>query len=299
MTPKKPETISRSLSKVTMPEAEKPYPSVLGFLTSRFPRVARCTWEKRIQDGKVLDDQGTLLTPDTPYLPGKRIFYSREVENERAIPFVEEIIFQDDELLVACKPHFLPVIPSGPYVAECLLSRLRQRTGNHDLVPIHRIDRETAGIVMFSANRKTRDMYSQLFRQGRIEKSYEALAACAVFPEQSEWIVKNRIVTGEPWFRMKAVPGEANARSIIRVLEVNEGKGFFQLTPLTGKTHQLRLHMSGLGFKILNDKYYPELLPQTEDDFNNPLQLLAKSVRFLDPVTGQNREFATKRTLLW
>lgn len=291
--------ISRYYSKVTMPEAEKPYPSLLGFLSARFPQVRRTIWEKRLFDGKVLDDRGRALSSETPYLPGTRIFYSREVESERTIPFTEEIIYQDDELLVACKPHFLPVIPSGPYVAECLLNRLRQKTGNHDLVPLHRIDRETAGIVLFSANRKNRGRYGQLFRQGEIEKTYEAVGECSTPPEKSTWTVENRMVKGEPWFRMKTVPGEPNSRSHIRVLEVREGKGHFLLHPSTGKTHQLRLHLSGLGHRILNDKYYPELLPQAEDDFDNPLQLIAKTVRFRDPVTGEYREFTSKRTLLW
>lgn len=282
-----------------MPDAEKPYPSILGFLHARFPRVPHAVWEQRILDGKVLDDQRNPITIDTAYRPRKRIFYFREVEQERAIPFVEQIIFQNDELLVACKPHFLPVIPGGPYVAECLLNRLRKRTRNDDLVPIHRIDRETAGIVLFSANRNTRGLYNELFLQGRVEKMYHAVAECPHPIEQAEWTVENRIVTGEPWFRMRTAPGETNARSIIRLVELKQGMARFLLQPVTGKTHQLRLHMSGLGFGILNDRYYPDLQPEQADDFAAPLQLIAKRVKFRDPVSGKPMEFISERQLLW
>ena len=282
-----------------MPEAEKPYPSILGFLSMRFPRIRHNLWEQRIFEGKVLDDSRIPITADTEYMPSKRLFYFREVERERIIPFAESIIFQNDELLVSCKPHFLPVIPGGPYVAECLLNRLRKRTGNDALVPIHRIDRETAGLVLFSANRKTRGQYNELFMQGRVEKTYQALAECTVTPEISEWSVENRMIKGEPWFRMKTAPGNANSRSIIRLVELKDKVARFQLHPLTGKTHQLRLHMSGLGFRILNDKYYPDLQPEKADDFDNPLQLIAKSIKFVDPVTGETMAFTSERGLLW
>lgn len=292
-------TISRYCSKVTMPEAEKPYPSILGFLTARFPHVRHNIWEQRILEGKVLDDNRNPITADTAYIPFKRIYYFREIENERVIPFSEKIIFQNDELLVSCKPHFLPVIPSGPYVAECLLNRLRKRTGNDDLVPLHRIDRETAGIVLFSANRKTRGLYNELFMKGRVGKTYQAVAEYAHVPEKAEWIVENRIISGKPWFRMKTAPGKSNSRSIIKLVEKKEKTALFLLSPLTGKTHQLRLHMSGLGFRILNDKYYPYLQPEKGDDFDNPLQLIAKMVKFHDPVTGEPMEFTSDRELCW
>ena len=292
-------SIAERRSTVTMPPVAKPYPSILDFLARRFPRVRRSLWEQRILAGKVLDDAGIPITADTGYSPSKRIFYFREVEQEPVIPFAEEIIFQNGELLVASKPHFLPVIPGGPYVAECLLNRLRRRTGNADLVPIHRIDRETAGIVMFSANRHTRGLYNDLFVQGRVAKTYQAVAECSRTPEGIEWKVENRIVKGEPWFRMTTVPGVSNARSIIRLVEQKENLARFVLHPLTGKTHQLRLHMGGLGFGILNDRYYPELQPESPDDFSRPLQLIAQSVRFIDPVSSEAMEFHSGRELLW
>jgi tRNA pseudouridine32 synthase/23S rRNA pseudouridine746 synthase len=291
--------ISEYPSIVTMPNDKKPYPSILDFLSKRFPAVTRDIWEKRIADKKVLDEESNPITPDTCYAPCKRIFYFREVNIEPVIPFAEKILFQNDELLVSCKPHFLPVTPGGRYVEECLLNRLRKSTGIADLAPIHRIDRETAGIVMFSVNKKTRGLYGELFMNGRIEKTYQALSASLPLQGITAWVVENKIVRGEPWFRMKTVPGAVNARSKINLAEVKEKRARFLLHPLTGKTHQLRIHMSSLGFGILNDRYYPELQTESDDNFENPLQLLAGMIRFQDPVTGNKREFISERKLLW
>jgi tRNA pseudouridine32 synthase/23S rRNA pseudouridine746 synthase len=289
--------ISATSSVVTMPTADKPYPSILEFLTRRFPNIASECWQQRINEGKVLAADNSPISVDTPYSPDKRLFYFREVAQERLIPFRETILFQNDHLLVACKPHFLPVIPGGGSVNECLLNRLRDRTGNNDLVPLHRIDRETAGIVMFSVNRETRGLYSGLFAKRMIDKSYQALAECCGIPEQTSWNVENRIVKGEPWFRMKVAPGQPNSCSKIRLREVNGGTARFDLFPITGKTHQLRIHMSGLGFRILNDRYYPELQPEQADDFAKPLRLIAKTVRFRDPVSSTDMEFCSEREL--
>jgi tRNA pseudouridine32 synthase/23S rRNA pseudouridine746 synthase len=179
------------------------------------------------------------------------------------------------------------------------LNRLRARTGIAGLAPLHRLDRETAGIVIFSVNPETRGAYHELFMKGNVEKIYHALAEVHHPPRENRWTVENRIVRGEPRFRMQVVPGIANARSHIELLEVNRNCGLFRLQPVTGKTHQLRLHLSGLGFGILNDRVYPELQPEREDDFDRPLQLLAGEIRFHDPVTGTDREFRSERKLPW
>jgi tRNA pseudouridine32 synthase/23S rRNA pseudouridine746 synthase len=282
-----------------MPEAEKPYPSIVEFLFKTFPAISRNRWAERILEGKVLDDKGNPITTETKYSPSKQIFYFRETENEPVIPFAEKILFQDDEILVAHKPHFLPVIPGGRYVNECLLNRLRRRTGIDRLAPIHRLDRETAGVVIFSINMKTRGLYHGLFMHGKVEKIYLALAEVNQPPPENQWMIENRIIRGEPRFRMKIAPGVANARSHIRLLEMKGNRGLFSLQPVTGKTHQLRLHLSSLGFRIINDRVYPDLQPETDDDFDQPLQLLAKRVRFHDPVSGQSREFQSEQELLW
>ena len=292
-------TISKHPSVVTMPAAEKPYPSIVEFLCRIFPNVPRDRWLERIRDGKVLDGEGRPIGTETAYSPSRRLFYFREIENEPVIPFAHQLLFQNDELLVACKPHFLPVTPGGRYVQECLLNRLREQTGIADLAPLHRLDRETAGIVIFSVNPKNRGRYHQLFSHGEVEKTYHAIAAITQAPQQHQWTVENRIVRGEPRFRMKIIAGVANSCSHIRLREVKGNRGLFSLHPVSGKTHQLRLHLSGLGFGIVNDRVYPELLPPSDDVFAQPLQLLAKTIRFLDPVAATVREFQSERELLW
>lgn len=282
-----------------MPKAEKPYPSILAFLGRRFPAISPEIWEQRISDGKVLDEKSRRITLDSEYIPLTRLFYFREVGTEPHIPFAEKILFIDDEILVSCKPHFLPVTPGGRYVDECLLNRLRNSTGIEDLAPLHRIDRETAGIVLFSVNKKSRGRYGELFMNGHVEKTYLALSACQPLQETASWDVEDRIERGEPWFRMQSAPGRANARSTINLVEVKEETARFTLQPHTGKTHQLRIHMSGLGFGIQNDRYYPELQAEREDNFDTPLQLVAQTLRFRDPVSGRNREFESERRLLW
>jgi len=289
--------ISKTPSVVTLPGTEKPYPSILEFLIHAFPGISRDTWAQRIREGKVLDDNGSPIAADTQYVPAKRLFYFREVENEPVIPFPETILFQNDEILVADKPHFLPVIPGGRFVNECLLNRLRARTGIIDLAPLHRIDRETAGIVIFSVNRKTRGIFHDLFARGNITKTYHAIAEVAQLPRKDRWIVQNRIIRGEPRFRMKTVAGVVNSESHIHLLKVNGNRGHFRLNPVTGKTHQLRVHMSGLGFRIINDRLYPDLLPEQDDDFGQPLQLLAKQITFRDPVSGKNMEYGSGQAL--
>jgi len=291
--------ISNHPSVVTMPKAEKPYPSILAFLSGRFPAIPRVVWEQRISEGKVLDEKAQRITRDTEYAPLRRVYYFREVCTEPVIPFAEKILFLDDELLVACKPHFLPVTPGGRYVDECLLNRLRRSTGMEGLAPVHRIDRGTAGLVIFSVNKKSRGLYGRLFLNGHVEKTYHALSACHPLQEKASWEVKNRIVQGVPGFRMKTAPGEVNAQSVINLMEVKGEKARFTLQPRTGKTHQLRIHMSGLGFGILNDRYYPELQAESEDNFDTPLQLVAHMLRFKDPLSGRHREFISERELLW
>jgi len=289
--------IAKRPSCVSLPDAKEPYPTILSFLVQRFPRVSQAVWSQRIAEHKVVDDAGTPITLATPYRPQKRLHYFRHVTAEPSMPLQETILFQNDELLVACKPPFLPVTPAGPYVNECLLNRLLLKTGNSDIVPLHRIDRETSGLVLFSMNQETRGRYAELFAKGQIEKSYEALAELTHCPESREWTVENRLCRAEVWFRNKVTPGPVNARSKIRLVAFANNRARFLLQPITGKKHQLRIHMSGLGFPIMHDRYYPLLLAKQEDSLSKPLQLIARRVKFTDPISGQVMEFESERPL--
>ena len=289
--------IALGASVVYLPDMGTPYPALLDFFTERFPQIPMQTWITRIVAGKILTEEGNPVTLTTPYLPDKRLFYFREVPEEPVIPFEEQILFQNDHLMVVCKPPFLPVTPGGPYVRETLINRLQERTGIPSLSPINRIDRETSGIVLVSVNKKSRGLYQQMFMKGEVRKTYAAVTTFPNYNRQSEWLVANRIEVGEPWFRMRTCPGLINARSIIRLVQIKEQMALFELHPLTGKKHQLRLHLSGLGFPIIYDRCYPILQEKITDDFRHPLQLLSRKIDFRDPISGEDCVFESKRQL--
>ncbi|MCM2330938.1 tRNA pseudouridine32 synthase / 23S rRNA pseudouridine746 synthase [Geopseudomonas sagittaria] len=273
--------------------------TVLDCLCDHFPAIDRATWLARMQRGKVLDGDGAPLDAAHPYRVGLRIHYFREVAEETPIPFSEEILHLDEHLLVVDKPHFLPVIPSGPYVEETLLARLTRRLGNPQLVPLHRIDRHTAGLVLFSTNPASRDHYHALFRERQIDKHYEAIAPALAqldFPYRHT----SRMVRGEPFFRMQEAPGTPNSETLLAVLERNGELWRYALQPVTGRQHQLRVHLAALGAPICNDPFYPQPLPaDVADDYRRPLKLLARGLRFRDPLSGEQRAFASRLQLDW
>lgn len=275
-----------------------PWATVLDCLCDRFGAISREQWLDRIARGRVLDAEGQPIAQDLAYREGLRIHYFREVPNETPIPVLETILYADEHLVVADKPHFLPVTPAGEYVEQTLLRRLIHRLDNPDLVPLHRIDRHTAGLVLFSANKRTRAAYQALFPTRKIEKCYEAIAPAlpdVEFPK----LHKTRLVEGEPFFRMREGAGDSNTETLIEVLERNGELWRYGLYPVTGKKHQLRVHMAALGAGICNDPFYPDVLKDAPDDLNRPLKLLAKSLKFADPLTGQEREFHSELTLDW
>jgi tRNA pseudouridine32 synthase / 23S rRNA pseudouridine746 synthase len=246
--------------------------------------------------GEVVDEKGLPLYAESPCRRGTFIYYYRELERETPIPFEESILYQDDHIVVADKPHFLPVIPSGRFLCETLLVRLKKKLKLEHIVPLHRIDRETAGVVIFSHNPTTRGTYASLFYKHKIKKVYEALAP--TLPHIHFPITHHSCMAkGEPFFRMKEIEGAPNSETSINTIENIGHITLYRLIPLTGRKHQLRVHCAALGIPIINDKFYPVVKPFKSDDFSNPLQLLARSVSFQDPLTGQDRCFQSTRTL--
>ena len=272
------------------------WPTFTEFLVQRFPAITRQTWLERMANGLVVDEFGGLITAERPYRGHMRLYYYRALESEPRIPLEAAVLFQDDHLVVADKPHFLPVTPSGHYLQETLLVRLKNLLGIDSLIPIHRIDRETAGLVLFSVRPDERDAYQALFRRHEVSKYYEAIApwrADLQFPLTR----KSRIVEDQPFFRQREIPGEANSETSIDVLEINGDLARYALSPVTGKKHQLRVHMNALGIPIRNDRMYPPVEVTPDDDYALPLQLLAKSIAFTDPLTGQARRFESRFSL--
>ena len=269
---------------------------MLDFFTERFPAVTGDVWQQRMAQSLVVDERGVAVTPKRPYQGHIRVYYYREVPDEPRIPFDEVVLFQDEQLVVADKPHFLPVVPSGNYLLQTLLVRLKQKLGIATLVPIHRIDRDTAGLVLFSVQPSTRAHYHALFNQRSVKKTYEAIA-----PWRADLALPltrtSRIAEAGHFMLQHEVSGPANAITHLDVLEVRGALARYVLSPVTGKRHQLRVHMTALGLPILGDGLYPTLTPEGQIDYENPLQLLAQSIEFTDPVTGRPRQFTSERRL--
>lgn len=283
-----------SPSYIWLPEGQ--WENALAFLSSQFPDISADIWRKRMDKLEVCDAQGNYLHADSPVKRGMCIYYYREIENEVAIPFQEKILFEDEHLLVADKPHFLAVTPGGQYLRETLLVRLKASTGIDHLTPLHRLDRETAGVILFSKQIQSRGAYQSLFQTRQIAKTYHALAPH--LPQQSfPYCKSSRMEESDRFFVMHEVAGVANSETLIKVIEQRGELDLYQLQPHTGKKHQLRLHMASLGAPILNDQFYPIAQPVGNDDYSKPLQLLAKSISFIDPLSQIKREFHSEQNL--
>jgi tRNA pseudouridine32 synthase/23S rRNA pseudouridine746 synthase len=264
--------------------------TALDFFCWRFDKVERRDWEARFAAGEVVDKDGTLVRAESLLTKGQRLYYFRSVPDELHIPFQERILYQDAHLLVVDKPHFLPVIPSGKYVRETLLVRLGMTLNSSTLAPIHRIDRDTAGIVLFSLSPATRNAYARLFRDHVVRKTYHAIAR---WNPDLPWPIQRhtRIAVGSHFMQQAEVEGSPNALTTIRPLLHNEALALYELKPVNGQRHQLRVHMNALGLPILGDGMYPVLTPEGSANFEKPLQLLAQSIAFTDPLTGEARHF--------
>ncbi|MEO8155121.1 MAG: pseudouridine synthase [Rhizobacter sp.] len=270
------------------------WPTIADFLIERFARVAASEWRARLQRGDVIDALGQPVRDDSPYAPHLKIYYYRDPPPEPVIPFEEEVLFQDDLIVVADKPHFLPVIPSGRYLQQTLLVRLKRKLGIDTLAPVHRIDRDTAGLVLFTVRPVARGAYQGLFRDRVAVKRYEAIAP--LNPLLSLPMThRSRLVEGDSFMTMREAAGEPNAETVIELIESCGGLGRYGLQPLSGRRHQLRAHMAALGMPILNDGIYPQLLPELAvPNYGLPLQLVARSLAFTDPVSGEARAFESR-----
>jgi tRNA pseudouridine32 synthase/23S rRNA pseudouridine746 synthase len=281
---------------VLLPEGA--WPSVFDYLVARFAHIKPSVWQQRFANGLVFNQQGLALRADAPYTAGHKVFYYRDLPDEPALPLSEQVLFQDAHMVVVDKPHFMPVTPAGRYVQRSLLVRLKQRLGIDTLSPMHRIDRETAGLVLFSINPNERDAYHAMFRSRAVHKVYVAVAP--VRSDVSMPITRiSRIASDEQFFKSCEVVGEPNSETHVALVKQEGALGLYRLTPVTGQRHQLRVHMNALGLPIVGDQFYPQVLrgPHEEDDHSQALQLLAKGVSFIDPITGQTRSFVSRQHL--
>ena len=288
-----------SSSRVYLPASES-YPTLLDFFIANFPHIEPSEWSARFSEGLVMTADGQPVAASDAYQPNAHLLYFRRLAREPEIPFEEEILYQDDHILVADKPHFLPVTPSGLYLHQTLLNRLKKKTGLQHLSPIHRIDRDTAGLVIFCIQPNERAHYQNLFRDRVVTKVYEVVAPYSEeLSAKLPMVYQSRLEESEHFLQMREVAGEPNADTYIELIEVVKPWAKYRLTPGSGKKHQLRCHLNALGIPIKFDQIYPVLTPYQEYDldFSKPLQLLAKEITFVDPVTGENRSFVSRREI--
>lgn len=267
--------------------------TVYTYLCQQFPHISAAEWQSRFQDGLVYDAHGQRLHTDSPFQAHTHCFYYRFLAHEVTVPFQHQILFENEDLLVVDKPHFLTMSPTGQYVQQTLLVRLKQQTGNEQLTPIHRLDRETAGVVLFSKQPASRGLYQQMFAERQVRKTYHAIApfrADLSFPCTTRY----RLEKGQPFYTMQVVDGVPNSETDIELLAHNGHLAKYLLKPVTGKQHQLRVHLNQLGIAILNDPFYPQVQHKTEDDFSAPLQLLAKDICFQDPISKAAMAFSSQ-----
>ena len=280
--------------------AQGHWPTVAAYMTERFFHLDEQWMLERFDRGEIVARDGSALTRETPLGAEEFVWYYREPPIEKHIPFDVDVLHQDSDLVVVDKPHFLPTTPGGKYLQNSALVRLRNQLGIPELTPIHRLDRATAGLLMFSARTETRGAYQLMLQDRRVQKVYEAVSA-----RPAEWdrarfplVFRNHIVKerGHVCVRVDA-DLEPNSETLIDVQGADDRVVHTLLRPHSGKMHQLRVHLAAVGLGILNDGFYPELLPEAPDDFDRPLQLLARELHFVDPLSGAPRAFVTRRTL--
>lgn len=287
--------------------AQGPWPTVGAYMIERFFHLDPALLLDRFDRGEIVTIDGSALSRETPLGVHDFVWYYREPAVELHIPFEVEILHQDADLVVVDKPHFLPTTPGGKYLQNSALVRLRNVLDNPELAPIHRLDRATAGLLMFSARPATRGAYQLLFERRQVEKVYEAVSlrpagwdpqAPALGGSRFPLVHRNHISKLRGRVCVQVDPDrEPNAETLVELLGVDDRVLHTLLRPHSGRMHQLRVHLAELGAGILNDRFYPDLLPDAPDDFTRPLQLLARELRFIDPLTGTPREFRTRRML--
>ncbi|MCV7121898.1 RluA family pseudouridine synthase [Mycobacterium lacus] len=261
--------------------------SVLAELTRRFGAPARA----KVLAGEVVDGDGAVVDTGTVLAPGSFVYLRRDLPVEVPVPFEIAVLHQDDDIVVVDKPHFLATMPRGRHVAQTALVRLRCGLGLPELSPAHRLDRLTAGVLLFTTRRELRGAYQTLFARGLVRKTY--LARAAVDPALAlPCVVRSRIVKRRGHLQAVCEPGAPNAETLVELITAD---GLYRLTPRTGRTHQLRVHMASLGIPITGDPLYPNVIDVPADDFSTPLQLLAHRIEFDDPVTGLRREFVSSK----
>lgn len=264
---------------------------VIDELGTRFGEQARA----KVLAGEVVCADGSVVDETTALPPGACVYLYRELRDEVPVPFDIPVLHRDDDIVVVDKPHFVATMPRGRHVAQSALVRLRRELDLPELSPAHRLDRLTAGVLLFTTRRELRGRYQTLFTRGAVHKTY--LARAAVNPDiPFPQVLRSRIIKRRGNLQAREEPGEPNAETLVELIAPG---GLYRLTPRTGRTHQLRVHMAALGLPIYGDPLYPKVVEVAPDDFSSPLQLLAHTLEFDDPISGVRRQFVSRYRPGW
>src|SRR5215831_4276708 len=279
-------------SRLYLPKFDAAPQTIFEYLLARFPQVHASIWRDRVSRGLVTLSDGTRLEERSPYRHGMMVFYRKGVPSEPLPAEDPRVLYQDDAILVVDKPHGMPVTPAGDHVERSVLVRLQRALELPELDPVHRLDRETAGLLLFTLQAGVRAQYHRLFAAGEVEREYLAVAHAEPAPQVTRWRIENRLVPGEPWYRQRIVEGRPNAITDIELTDLSSSRGRFRLLPKTGKKHQLRVHMASIGCPIVGDPFYPAITEKR--DIDPPMQLLASRLAFIDPRNGTFRNFISQ-----
>ncbi|MCZ4079566.1 pseudouridine synthase [Rhodococcus sp. H36-A4] len=267
--------------------------TVFEYLSREYPADP---WEQSMISGEVVDEKGRPWGSESAYAPGRFVYFYRDPAPETPVPFEMDVLYDGDGIVVVDKPHFLATIPRGRHVTETATVRARRMFDCPDLTPAHRLDRATAGVLIFTRTKELRRPYQELFSSRSVLKEYEAIAPydpTLEFPR----VIRSRIIKEHGVMVAHEEPGEPNSETRVEMIEILGERARYRLFPKTGKTHQLRIHLSSMGIPIEGDPFYPEFRSVPGDDFTEPLRLLARAVEFEDPITGASRRFRSNRSL--
>ncbi len=269
--------------------------TMLDWLVERLP--AHVPVQQMVERSEFVYRDGTAIQAGDPYRHHTYVWFHRDVKPEPEVPGRIHLIHQDERIVVVDKPPFLATIPRGTHIRQSVVVRLRDELSLPELTPMHRLDRATSGLLALTTQKRWRGIYQPLFDRRKVTRTYLALA-----PLRTDLNFPFRVTShlqkthGVP--QTKVFPGRSpNSETIMELAGTVGDLGLYRLTPKTGRTHQLRAHLSGLGIPIINDPLYPDMLDVAVDDFSRPLQLLAAELTFTDPIEGTLRAFRSMRDL--
>lgn len=277
-------------------ETAPPWATMRDFLMDRLPAAAMVA--DMLNAGEFVDQAGRSWSGDEAFRPHAFLWFHRALAPETPVPFPIKVLDVNERFVVVDKPHFVATTPRGAHVQESALVKMRLALDLPELTPAHRLDRLTAGVLVFTARREYRGAYAGVFQSRGAHKTYEALAPFdpeIEFPRR----ITGRIEKRRDSLQAQLVPGEPNTETLAEIVEVRGACARYRLSPVTGKTHQLRVHMASVGLPILGDSLYPTVMNVATDDFSSPLQLIARRLSFTDPIDKTLRDYESSFALEW